>query len=205
MSYHAWPDRFGMIIAAGCAFHCATITVMFLLYPALWLNRRYWEIGLWQKLLWLEWGLLGATWVLVVLAMTFGWRQHRRSGPATLATVALLCLSLLILTPLHFFPDAGLPCSPWSPGWRLPGHISGICAPHAATIPFEPKPGLAHNSALTITTRGNGQSHANNIHSRHVVFAPGLYYGRHRLGRRPGQYLALSVTSPLKTAAVLLF
>jgi len=38
----------------------------------------------------------------VVLAMTFGWRQHRRSGPATLATVALLCLSLLILTPLHF-------------------------------------------------------------------------------------------------------
>lgn len=102
MSYHAWPDRFGMIIAVGCAAHCATITVMFLLYPALWLNRRYWEIGLWQKLLWLEWSLLGATWVLVALAMTWGWRQHRRSGPATLATVALLCLSLLILTPLHF-------------------------------------------------------------------------------------------------------
>jgi hypothetical protein len=102
MSYRSWPDRFGMIIAAGCALHCAALTALFLLYPALWLNRRYWEMGVWQKLLWLEWGLLAASWLLVSLAMTMGWRQHRQLGPAALAMVGLISLSLVILTSLHF-------------------------------------------------------------------------------------------------------
>lgn len=56
--------------------------MVFLLYPKLWMKRKYWEMGLWQKLLWLEWGLLASTWRLVILAMVPGWLQHRRIGPA---------------------------------------------------------------------------------------------------------------------------
>ncbi|MEE4331285.1 MAG: MerC domain-containing protein [Wenzhouxiangella sp.] len=97
-----WADRFGMIAAALCAVHCATLTALFLIYPALWLNRHYWEIGLWQKLLWLEWTLLTLAWVLVAVAMVSGWRRHGRRGPGLLGLTAVASMSLLILTPLHF-------------------------------------------------------------------------------------------------------
>jgi hypothetical protein len=97
-----WADGLGMCMALACALHCAALTSIFLLYPGLWMKRKYWDMGLWQKLMWLEWSLLGLAWVLVVPAMLLGWRQHRRIGPGLLALFAIVLLTLLIATPLHF-------------------------------------------------------------------------------------------------------
>ncbi len=121
MKRRTWPDRFGMVVAMVCATHCATLTAVFLLYPALWLNRRYWEIGLWQKLLWLEWTLLAATWLLVLTAMTLGWYRHRHAGPGLLALVAVGLMSAVILTPLHF-------SSPWVPVVSVIGGLAVLGA-----------------------------------------------------------------------------
>jgi hypothetical protein len=102
MSFPRWPDLLGMIAALACAVHCAALTTIFTLYPALWLKRRYWEIGLWQKLIWLEWALLGLSLLVLVGAMSLGWRRHRQIWPILLGSSALLVLAILILTPLHF-------------------------------------------------------------------------------------------------------
>lgn len=102
MKARSWPDRLGMIAALACAFHCAALTAIFTLYPTLWLKRKYWEMGLWQKLLWLEWSLLGLAWLILLLAMVFGWWRHRHPGPGLVGLMSLVLLSSLILTPLHF-------------------------------------------------------------------------------------------------------
>ncbi len=106
MTRSGWSDRFGMCIAVGCGLHCAALSLLFLLYPTLWMKRKYWEMGLWQKLLWLEWGLLALAWLLVLAAMLPGWWRHRRIGPGLLALVSLLCMTAVITTSLHF-------ASPW--------------------------------------------------------------------------------------------
>lgn len=102
MRFRRWPDWAGSLVALTCAAHCASLTVIFTLYPALWLNRRYWEMGLWQKLFWLERGLLALTWVIWTGAAIQAWRQHRQAGPIILGSLALLGLTTLILSPLHF-------------------------------------------------------------------------------------------------------
>lgn len=102
MRFRRWPDWAGSLVALSCAIHCASLTVIFTLYPALWLNRRYWEMGLWQKLFWLERGLLAITWLIWIGAAVQGWRHHRHPGPAFLGSLALIGLTTLILSPLHF-------------------------------------------------------------------------------------------------------
>ncbi len=102
MTYRAWPDRLGMCVALACALHCAGLTLVFLLYPTVWLNRSYWESGLWHKLLWLEWGLLALTWTMLLAAMLVGWLRHRHFGPVLLALISAGILTVLIATPLHF-------------------------------------------------------------------------------------------------------
>ncbi len=97
-----WTDRLGMVVAIGCALHCATVTLLFLLFPALWLNRRYWEMGLWQKLLWLEWALLGLAWLMMIGATLLGGVNGKRVWPTLLGLAGLTGMSILILTPLHF-------------------------------------------------------------------------------------------------------
>jgi hypothetical protein len=89
-------------MALACAVHCAALTSIFLLYPTLWMKRKYWEMGLWHKLIWLEWTLLGLAWVMCIVAMTLGWRCHGRTGPGLLAFSAIVSLTALIATPLHF-------------------------------------------------------------------------------------------------------
>lgn len=102
MKVRSWPDYMGMIAALACAIHCAALTVIFTIYPTLWLKRKYWEMGLWQKLMWLEWSLLGLSWIVLGLAMLIGWTRHRHIGPALVGLGSLLLMSTLILTPLHF-------------------------------------------------------------------------------------------------------
>lgn len=92
----------GMIVSIGCGLHCLALTMLFLLYPGLWLNRRYWEMGLWKKLLWVEWGLLAVASLLVLVAMAAGWWLHRRRVPALIALLGLGALATATLTPLHF-------------------------------------------------------------------------------------------------------
>ncbi len=98
----SWADRLGMLVAAGCGLHCAALSLLFILYPALWMNRKYWEIGLWQKLLWLEWGLLATAWLLVVVAMASGWLRHHRIGPGLLAAASLVLMTVVVTSALHF-------------------------------------------------------------------------------------------------------
>lgn len=102
MTSSGWPDRFGMLASLACSVHCASLTIIFTLYPTLWMKRKYWEIGLWQKLMWLEWALLGLAWLILVFAMSMGWWRHRHPGPALTGLVALVAITLLIMTPLHF-------------------------------------------------------------------------------------------------------
>ncbi len=96
-------DRFGMIMALGCALHCLALTLVFVLYPALWLNRRLWESGLIRQLFYLETGLLAATWLVVIVAFVIGWRRHHRLVPVSLAVAGLALITPAILvTELHF-------------------------------------------------------------------------------------------------------
>jgi hypothetical protein len=95
-------DRLGLFIALGCGIHCAALTGVFLLCPALWLNRQLWESGLWQSLRYLELGLLVLAWALVAFASWFGWRQHRYLHPAAIGLTGVLVMTVAILTPLHF-------------------------------------------------------------------------------------------------------
>ncbi len=101
-----WTDRLGMLVATACGLHCATLTAVFLSFPGLWLNRRYWEIGLWQKLLWLEWSLLALAWLLMLASLALN--GLRASSPwTTLAgMLGLVGMTVLVLSPLHF-------ASPW--------------------------------------------------------------------------------------------
>ncbi len=112
-----------MIIALACGLHCAILTGLFLLYPTLWLKRRYWEIGLWQKLFWLEWVLLVTAWLLVLIAMIPGYLRHRHWGPGLLALTAAGMMTGIIATPLHF---AGY----WTSAVALLGGI-GLVFAHA--------------------------------------------------------------------------
>ncbi len=97
-----WADRVGMLVAAGCGVHCAGLSLLFLLYPTIWMKRKYWEMGLWEKLIWMEWSLLAIAWILVIIAMVSGWRHHRQIGPGLLAAVSLILMSLVVTTSLHF-------------------------------------------------------------------------------------------------------
>lgn len=91
-----------MLVAAGCGVHCAGLSLLFILYPTLWMKRKYWEMGLWEKLIWMEWGLLAIAWLLVIIAMVSGWRHHRRFGPGVLAAISLIMMTLVVTTSLHF-------------------------------------------------------------------------------------------------------
>ena len=102
MLHSRWADRFGIVVAIGCGVHCAALSLAFVLYPTLWLKRKYWEMGLWQKLLWLEWGLLATAWLLVLLAMIPGWLRHRHPGPVLLALTSLVSMTVVITSSLHF-------------------------------------------------------------------------------------------------------
>ncbi|NBB92078.1 MAG: MerC family mercury resistance protein [Gammaproteobacteria bacterium] len=95
-------DRIGLIVAIGCGLHCAALTGAFMLWPALWLNRRLWESGLWQSLRHLELGLLALTWTLVLAASWLGWRRHRCLHPTAIGLAGAATMTVAILTPLHF-------------------------------------------------------------------------------------------------------
>ncbi|MEE4331302.1 MAG: hypothetical protein V2J10_10560 [Wenzhouxiangella sp.] len=95
-----------MVVATLCGLHCATLTAVFLSFPGLWLNRRYWEIGLWQKLFWLEWSLLVMAWLLMLSSLFLN-GLCRDNRWVTLAGLAgLIGMTSLLITPLHF-------TSPW--------------------------------------------------------------------------------------------
>lgn len=95
-------DRLGLFVALGCGLHCAALTGVFLLWPALWLNRQLWESGLWQSLRYLELGMLFMTWALVALASWLGWRRHRCLHPAAIGLIGAITMTVAILTRLHF-------------------------------------------------------------------------------------------------------
>src|SRR6056297_524649 len=101
-----WADRLGMVGATACGLHCATLTVVFLSFPSLWLNRYYWEIGLWQKLVWLEWSLLAIAWLLMLSTLILNGRRRGHWLTTLSGLLGLSGMSLLVLSPLHF-------SSPW--------------------------------------------------------------------------------------------
>lgn len=95
-----------MVVATACGLHCATLTAVFLSFPGLWLNRRYWEIGLWQKLLWLEWSLLAIAWLLMLTTLVLNGLRSSHWLTTLSGLVGLTGMTVLVLTPLHF-------SSPW--------------------------------------------------------------------------------------------
>jgi hypothetical protein len=151
MKTKTWPDLLGMIAALACSIHCAALTAIFALYPTLWMKRKYWDMGLWQKLMWLEWSLLGLAWLLLFVAMAFGWSRHRHCGPGLLGLAPLALMSALILTPLHFSGTwtsfaavaAGLLVA-LAHGWnlRLARRVRGVgeCDPKRSPGPLRPRP-----------------------------------------------------------------
>ena len=102
----SWTDRLGMLVATACGLHCATLTAVFLSFPSLWLNRRYWEIGLWQKLLWLEWSLLALAWLLMLASLALNGLRLSKIWTTVVGLLGLVGMTVLVLSPLHF-------SSPW--------------------------------------------------------------------------------------------
>jgi len=101
MRAYRWPDRLGMIIAIGCGLHCAAMTLVFLTWPALWLNRSLWERGVWKQLMVLEWSLLGLAWLLILTASFNGWFTHRRWAPSLIGLTGAGLMTVAIVSPLH--------------------------------------------------------------------------------------------------------
>lgn len=95
-------DRLGLFVALGCGLHCAALTGAFLVWPALWLNRRLWESGLWQSLRFLELALLCLAWTLVAVTSWLGWKRHRQLYPAAIGLSGALTMTVAIATRLHF-------------------------------------------------------------------------------------------------------
>ncbi len=101
MRLFRWPDRLGMIIAVGCGVHCAAMTVVFLTWPALWLNRSLWERGLWKQLIIVEWSLLALAWLLILTTSVSGWFTHRRWPPPVIGLAGASLMTVAIVSPLH--------------------------------------------------------------------------------------------------------
>lgn len=97
----SWPDRLGMLIAIGCGVHCAAMTVVFLAWPALWLNRSLWERGLWKQLILIEWTLLSLAWLLILTSTIYGWFIHRRWSPGMIGLIGAGLMTVAILSSLH--------------------------------------------------------------------------------------------------------
>ncbi len=101
MRIFRWPDRLGMIIAVGCGLHCAAMTVAFLAWPALWLNRSLWESGIWKQLIVLEWSLLAMAWLLILTTAVNGWFTHHRWPPTVIGLAGAGLMTVAIASPLH--------------------------------------------------------------------------------------------------------
>lgn len=104
---HRLPDRLGVVVSIGCGLHCAAMSMMLMLYPALWLNRSLWESGLWQSLIRLEQLFLLLAWIFALIAMSAAVLRRRNFGPPLLALLGLILLTGAISTPLHDQPLIG--------------------------------------------------------------------------------------------------
>jgi len=100
-------DRLGVLVSLVCGLHCAAMTALFILYPALWLNHQFWEIGLWQNLLRLERVFLLLAWLFAIIAMTPAIVRHQRFLAPALAMLGLALLTVAITSPLHNQPILG--------------------------------------------------------------------------------------------------
>ncbi len=96
-----WLDRLGVVASLGCGLHCAALSVVILVYPALWLNRELRASGLWEILWWTEIGLLVLAWVLATPASWLAWRRDRSPLVPALAILGLCVLTAAIASPLH--------------------------------------------------------------------------------------------------------
>lgn len=96
-----WIDRVGIFVAVGCGLHCAALTAIVLLYPAIWLNRSLRQSGLWTWLWWSEWSLLVGAWMLVTIAAGLVLLRRGRSRFLGFAVPGLVLLTLAIASPLH--------------------------------------------------------------------------------------------------------
>lgn len=104
---HRLPDRLGLLASIGCGLHCAAMSIMLMLFPALWLNRSLWESGLWQNLVLLELSFLVLAWIFALIAMSAALFRRRNIGPPLLAVPGLALLTGAIATPLHNQPLVG--------------------------------------------------------------------------------------------------
>jgi len=96
-----WIDRIGLVLAVGCGLHCASLTAVLLLYPAVWLDRSLRASGLWTVIWWTEWLLLASAWLFACVASGIAfWLRRRRLAPAV-ALTGLTTLTIAIASPLH--------------------------------------------------------------------------------------------------------
>lgn len=95
-----WLDHLGAGVSFGCGLHCAALSLLLVLNPALWFRlARQGETLRW--LFWLEVGLVGMAVLLALFAFTLGWYRHRRLIPALLAIPGLTALLLGVVSGLH--------------------------------------------------------------------------------------------------------
>lgn len=95
-----WLDRLGAGVSLGCGLHCAALSLLLVLNPALWFRlARHGEMLRW--LFWLEIGLAALALLLAVAAFMRGWRLHRRMTPTLLAMPGLAALLSGVVSGLH--------------------------------------------------------------------------------------------------------
>lgn len=101
--------------------HCAALTAVLLLFPAVWLNRSLRESGVWTATLWAEWSLLASAWIFATIASGIAlWLRRERLAPA-LALAGLTLLTVAIASPLHG-------SSPWVALLSVAGGLLVACA-----------------------------------------------------------------------------
>jgi len=92
---HSSLDVVGATASFVCAMHCAAVTLLLGVAPALEIVAQPW----------LEWLFLSASMFIGLLALVPGYRQHRRPLPLTLFTggIAILLITRLLHVPPSMF------------------------------------------------------------------------------------------------------
>ena len=125
----AWLDRLGVSASLACAIHCAVLTLALSLWPALWLRQRVIGVEV-RWLLWLEWGLAGASVALAAAAAWHGWRRHRLALPPLLLAGGMLLLAIGMFTRLHVVPGWGTLVVVGGGACLVAGHWSNLRGAH---------------------------------------------------------------------------
>jgi len=99
-------DWLGAGLSAACGLHCIALSAFIMATPAIWLRGEWLGIPLsWFR--YSEIALLMLTFAVTCVALTAGYRRHRRTLPSALGAVGILCVLAGVAAPSRHGSLAG--------------------------------------------------------------------------------------------------